>query len=114
LKVNKKKLPKYLGVKAKHLIGELNHYYNVNKCGIGYHGDTERRIVICIRLGASIPLNYYWYKNSKRVGNRIIVEDLTEGDMYIMSDKAVGYDWKLRKGGRLTLRHSAGCAKYTK
>ena len=31
--------------------------------------------------------------------------------LYIMSDKAVGYDWKSRN--ILTLRHAAGCAKFT-
>ena len=104
----------YFGDKSKGLIAELNHYYNVKKCGIGFHGDTERRIVICIRLGESLPLNFYWYENSKRVGQRITLPILNEGDMYVMSDKAVGYDWKLRKNNRLTLRHSAGCPKYTK
>ena len=104
----------YFGDEAKGLIAELNHYYDVNKCGIGFHGDTERRKVICVRLGESFPLHYYWYENSKRVGQRITLPQLNEGDMYIMSDKAVGYDWKLRKNNRLTLRHSAGCAKFTK
>jgi hypothetical protein len=104
----------YFGDKAKGLIAELNHYYDVKKCGIGFHGDTERRIVICVRLGESFPLHYYWYENSKRVGKRITLPHLNEGDVYIMSDKAVGYDWKLRKNNRLTLRHSAGCDKFTK
>ena len=104
----------YFGDKAKGLIAELNHYYDVKKCGIGFHGDTERRIVICVRLGESFPLHYYWYENSKRVGQRITLPHLNEGDIYIMSDKAVGYDWKLRRNNRLTLRHSAGCAKFTK
>lgn len=104
----------YFGEKARGLIAELNHYYNVSKCGIGYHGDTERRIVICVRLGASIPMFYSWYENSKRVGKRIELPQINEGDMYVMSDKAVGWDWKLRKNNRLTLRHAAGCEKYTK
>lgn len=104
----------YLGEKARGLIAELNHYYDVSKCGIGFHGDTERRIVICVRLGASFPMNYYWYENSKRVGKRIEIPGLEEGDIYIMSDKAGGWDWKLRKNRRLTLRHAAGCKKYIK
>jgi hypothetical protein len=35
---------------------------------------------------------------------------LNHGDIYIMSDKAVGYDWKKRKIP--TLRHAAGCKKF--
>jgi len=104
----------YFGEKARGLIAELNHYYNVAKCGIGFHGDTERRIVICVRLGAPIPMYYSWYENSKRVGKKIELPQINEGDMYVMSDKAVGWDWKLRKNNRLTLRHAAGCEKYTK
>lgn len=104
----------YFGEKARNLIAELNHYYNVSKCGIGFHGDTERRIVICVRLGAPIPMFYSWYENSKRVGKKIKLPQINEGDMYVMSDKAVGWDWKLRKNNRLTLRHAAGCEKYTK
>tara|TARA_B100001063_G_C16776420_1_gene565806 strand:- start:178 stop:1050 length:873 start_codon:yes stop_codon:yes gene_type:complete len=104
----------YFGEKARNLIAELNHYYNVEKCGIGFHGDTERRIVICARLGAPIPMFYSWYENSKRVGRKIELPQINEGDIYVMSDKAVGWDWKLRKNKRLTLRHAAGCEKYTK
>ena len=37
---------------------------------------------------------------------------LKDGDMYIMSEKAVGTDWKRRN--IYTLRHSAGGPKYTK
>lgn len=103
----------YLGEKAENLIAELNHYYDIRKCGIGFHGDTERRIVICVRLGESFPLNFYWYENSKRVGNRVEIY-LEEGDVYIMSDKAVGWDWKLKRNNRLTLRHASGCAKFLK
>ena len=104
----------YFGEKSMGLIAELNHYYDIKKCGIGFHGDTERRIVLCVRLGESFPLHFYWYENSQRVGKRIALPMLNDGDMYIMSDKAVGFDWKLRKNNRLTLRHSAGCEKYTK
>ena len=63
LKAVIKGLPNYFGTKAKHLIAELNHYYDVGKCGIGFHGDTERRIVICVRLGKSIPLHYHCIKS---------------------------------------------------
>jgi hypothetical protein len=31
--------------------------------------------------------------------------------MYIMSEKATGYDW--RKSSKLTLRHATGCDKFT-
>lgn len=103
--------PKFLGRKAKHLVVEGNYYYNIYKCGIGFHGDAERRKVIAVRLGASLPLHYQWFQNGKPVGKRVKLL-LNHGDMYVMSEKAVGTDWRKRK--ILTLRHAAGCDKFLK
>jgi len=98
-------LPTFLGVKGQDLVAETNYYYDLKKCGIGFHGDTERKIVIGVRLGQSMNLVYQWYLQSKPVGQRIEVM-LDHGDMYIMSEKAVGNDWK--KKTIMTLRHAAG------
>jgi len=38
---------------------------------------------------------------------------LNDGDLYIMSEKAVGTDWMRNKSG-YTLRHAAGAKKYLK
>lgn len=97
--------------KTNKLLAEGNYYYDINKCGIGWHGDGERRKVIGVRLGETIPLAYLWYKNNKPLGKKIVI-NLNHGDLYIMSEKAVGTDWK--KSSKLTLRHSAGCEKYIK
>lgn len=98
------------GDKADDLVVEINDYFDVTKCGIGFHGDTERRIVIGARSGATIPLHFQWFYQCKPVGDRAIIT-LKDGDMYIMSQKAVGFDWKRRS--QYTLRHAAGCEKYT-
>ena len=92
------------------LTGEGNYYYDISKCGIGYHGDSERRVVVGVRLGCEMPLVYRWYFNSGRIGNAMTFQ-LQHGDIYFMSDKAVGHDWKKRIIP--TLRHAAGCEKYT-
>lgn len=105
----KEKLPKYFGPKANDLVAEGNLYYNINYNGIGYHGDSERKIVIAIRLGNSFPLRYQWYLDSNPIGNYMDI-NLDSGDMYIMSDKAVGTDWKTRSIP--TLRHAAGCTDF--
>jgi len=107
----KDRVDKIFGEKAKGLKGEANYYYDIKKCGIGFHGDAERRKVIGVRLGASLPLHYQWYYNGKAVGDRMIF-NLEGGDIYVMSEKAVGTDWKKKK--MYTLRHAAGCDKYTK
>ena len=106
----RKKLPEYFGEKAKDLQAEENYYYDVNKCGIGFHGDAERRIVIGMRLGANMPMHYHWFLRNKPIGQRLHLL-FTDGDLYLMSQKTTGYDWK--KTLIPTLRHAAGCTKFT-
>jgi len=101
--------PDWFGPKAVALKGEGNYYYDVEKCGIGFHGDTERRKVIALRLGASLPLYYQWWRRGETVGPMIEI-DLAGGDMYVMSEKAVGTDWKQRSVA--TLRHGAGAGRF--
>jgi hypothetical protein len=102
----------YFGHKSENLKGEGNYYYDKSKCGIGFHGDAERRKVIGIRLGLgeSPPLHYQWFRQSEPVGERIVL-NLNGGDMYVMSEKAVGQDWLKKK--IYTLRHATGCKKFT-
>jgi hypothetical protein len=61
-------------------------------------------------MGATMPLYFKWFQFSEPVGDPIEVV-LHDGDMYIMSEKAVGFDWLKKKTA--TLRHSTGCAKFT-
>ena len=93
------------------LVAEGNLYYDVSKCGIGYHGDAERNIVIGLRLGCTMDLCFRWYCRSEIVSETTTIT-LNPGDVYIMSTKATGNDWKKRIIH--TLRHAAGCDKYTK
>jgi len=92
------------------LYAEANYYYDIEKCGIGYHGDGERRKVFAMRMGAAMPIYYQWFQRSQPVGPRIEIP-LNDGDMYMMSEKAVGFDW-LQKI-KPTLRHATGCDKFT-
>jgi hypothetical protein len=103
-------LNKYFGDKALNLEVEGNLYYDTKKTGIGFHVDSERKKVIACNIGESRPIHWQWYHNSKPVGERIKVT-LNNGDMYIMSEKASGFDWKKRS--IKTLRHAAG-EKYVK
>jgi len=89
---------------------EGNRYYNLKNTGIGFHGDTERVVVICISIGCdNYPMRWQWFKDGMPVGKSIDIT-LNSGDVYIMSEKAVGSDWKL--SSKYTLRHSAGAKKY--
>jgi hypothetical protein len=104
-------LPDIIGEKANDLLAEGNFYYDPTKCGIGFHGDAERKKVIALRLGESLPLQYQWFHQCKSIGTRGGLT-LNHGDLYIMSEKAVGTDWKKRS--QITLRHAAGAKKYLK
>jgi hypothetical protein len=90
---------------------EGNKYQNINKNGIGWHGDAERKKVIALRLGESMPICFNWFKQSTPLG-RTFTTQINSGDVYIMTEKTTGYDWKKRS--LYTLRHSAGADKYTK
>lgn len=99
-----------LGERVSKFIAEGNYYYKADSCGISAHGDAERRCVIAFRFGKEMPICYQWYQNTKKVGTKATFT-IRGGDAYIMSDKAVGHDW--RKKLVPTLRHAAGCKKYT-
>jgi hypothetical protein len=97
--------------KGENLKVESNYYYDTRKCGIGFHGDSERRKVVGVRIGhSSMPMHYQWFYKGEAIGERIVVP-LAPGDMYIMSEKAVGTDWKMKNSP--TLRHATGCDKFT-
>lgn len=101
-------IPKTIGKNGKNLLAEGNYYYDIEKCGIGYHGDAERRRIWAVKLGAKIPLHFHWFLRGEPVGKTAKLS-FSHGDIYIMGNKAVGTDWK--KKVILTLRHAAGCPK---
>lgn len=129
-------LGELLGEKAENLFAEANFYYNIDKCGIGWHGDGERKIVIALRMydddEADMPIYYQWYANEEPFGDRIPIS-VPQGCLYIMGEKAAGTDWKTKvmsdENGKTmkimvdgkkvskplaTLRHATGCEKYIK
>lgn len=110
LKKLRKRIGKAFGPKAKKLNAEGNYYFH-KKSGIGFHGDAERKIVICVSLGDSSILKYCWRKpgSSTQFGKSIDIK-VNHGDIYIMSEKATGYDWKSRSKYRLV--HAAGHSTY--
>lgn len=107
----RKKLGEFGVEKLVKLQCEGNYYYDVKKTYIGFHGDTERRIVVAVRLGADFPIHFQWFQKSEAKG-KMFTRVLSNGDVYFMSEKAVGFDWKLKK--KYTLRHAAGAEKIVK
>jgi len=56
-----------------------------------------------------MPIYFQWFYQLKPVGERIKIP-LDPGDIYVMSEKAVGSDWKKRLIP--TLRHATGAASF--
>ena len=81
------------------------NYHDAKNCGVGFHGDDERRIVISVRLGCENNLQYQWFYKQLPIGERANIV-LEHGDMYVMSEKAVGTDYKTLS--KPILRHAAG------
>lgn len=106
------------GHKVKLFIAEGNRYKDggAKKHGIGWHGDAERRIVACIRLkgeeGETMPMHFQYFWQWKQMGRRLIMP-LDAGDLYVMSEEAVGTEW-LKKPLEVIPRHATGAEKYTK
>jgi hypothetical protein len=98
-----------MGSKAADLAAEGNYYYDLDKCGIGFHGDSERKKVVGVRIGAAFPLHFLWFKDSKPISEHIRF-NFDHGDVYVFSEKATGWDWKRKVIP--TLRHAAGASKY--
>ena len=95
----------------KGLIVEGNQYDNVSKNGIGPHGDTERVCVSCLRIGESMPMKFGMFWNCKLRGKPFETV-INGGDLYFMSEEAVGAEWKSRS--KWIWRHCAGAPKYLK
>lgn len=90
---------------------ENNYYSNAARCGLGFHGDTGRNKIMGIRMGQPFPLFFQWYVKRQSISPYIKLM-FEHGDIYMMSDKATGHDWKVTSDPYL--KHAAGYEKYLK
>ena len=95
----------------KDLIVEGNQYDDVDKNGIGPHGDTERVLVACLRVGEAMTMKFGMFNDCLMKG-KSFKTIINGGDLYFMSEEAVGAEWKHRS--KWTWRHAAGAKKYLK
>jgi hypothetical protein len=81
---------------------------------ISFHGDSERKLVAGVRLGASNPIYFGWWqydiqtKLIKHVLGSMSCVILDSGDLYMMTEKTVGTDWNKGRNKLPHLRHAAG------
>ena len=98
------------------LLAEANIYYadefkKNNYCGIGYHGDAERpnSPVIGCNVGNTRYLSFRSFHRSRYYRDETRIQ-LNHGDIYFMSEHAVGVNWK--KSSQVVFRHRAGSLKF--
>jgi hypothetical protein len=78
--------------------------------GIGYHGDSERTRVFALSIGGyNYPMQWVLFNRycPQAEPEKVF---LNSGDLYIMSELAVGQHWN--KSSLWTWRHAAGHPKY--
>ena len=106
---------KKIGEKFNFACGEGNLYEDggKKKNGIGWHGDSERRRVMLMRLGLNPSMSFYyrWKYRHNEIG-KIMKWDINAGDVMVMSEWAVGTEWK--SSSKVTLVHATGANKYVK
>ena len=94
----------------------IEYYEDISTKGYKLKGDMDRNIKVVVHIGNIIPIEFQWYRFSKstdgyvKVGNAINIE-LNNGDIYILSEKAIGND--CNRKSVLSIRHSLGI-KYLK
>ena len=101
----------------KNLLAEANVYYKDeyktnNFCGIGFHGDAERprSPVIGCNVGADRYLCFRAFHKNRYFNDCETRIHLQHGDIYFMSEHAVGCNWK--KSSQVVYRHRAGSLKF--
>ena len=93
-------------------VGCALKYPDIFDCGIGWHGDAERRKSLVVRLGANSsrhPLWFRFFKSWDPVSPPIPVH-LEHGDVAIACEVAVGTDW--RSSSIPTVRHATGFIRF--
>ena len=57
-------------------------------------------------------MHWMWYYSDEPRGLNVSIK-LNKGDLYCMTEKTVGTDWREAPKKRYTLRHAAGAPMYT-
>ena len=67
-----------------------------NPSNMGWHGNDNCKIVVGVCLGASASLSFIWRLpgSQKNLTDTRVTIPLTHGDVYVLSEKAIGYDYK--------------------
>ena len=84
---------KQFGPDFQELLAEGNFYHTPTQCGIGYHGDTERKWAMGFTMGKTRFIDFQAFVRAYPVGPTIRLT-LEHGDIYLMYESGCGWDWK--------------------
>ena len=73
-------------------VAEGNFYHTPVQCGIGLHGDSERKFAVGVSMGSTRYLEFQSFVHGFPSGPAVRLT-LEHGDLYIMYGKGCGYDW---------------------
>lgn len=120
--INFEEVPNLLALRRQlqDLIGELPYltcdalyYFDLDNKHVGYRtgGCRYRKIEIGVRLGEPMKIKFHWCYNFRPDGTDPMVIEVNPGDIYFLSEKAVGtehFHKTKNKKEIYTLIHSAG------
>ena len=96
--------------KLENLLAEANVYHSENS-GIGFHGDSERCMVIGVNMGEERVIEFQSFKDALPAGSRVSLK-LRNNDMYFMCETACGHTWNKGCYRLPHYRHRAGYPKW--
>jgi len=99
-------LPAFFPSKSLCFNVEGYRYFDPAKCGFNYQGSNQ---VISMVLGYSLKVDFNWYHQGFPEG-KAFSTSLDHGDLFIMSRKAMGFDWE--KPNVYNVQHAMGAQKF--
>ena len=84
---------------------EGDHYYDMERCGRDSFGDWDKRMLVGLQVGATMKMAFTWWYQESKFSTPVEIE-LHHGDIFVLSDKAVGHD--IHRKAIATLKRTCG------
>lgn len=84
---------------------EATYYYNNQLCYTPLHKTNNRKKIVGLGLGSTIPLQFVWYHSKQRCSDSFSIP-IEHGDLYIISEAAAGISKEKQTG--LYLKYGIG------
>lgn len=81
------------------------YFYDLNECFIPLHQVKDRKKIVGLGIGATMPLQFRWFHGSKSCSETMSIP-IENGDLYIISEGAAGI--RKEKQTKLYLKYGIG------